>query len=321
MTLQHSNTGSRGIEWTDETINPIGGCYHRCYWLMDGRLAPCYAKTVAHGQFSNVYHHGFEHTYWRPHLLDQIARPLSNPRHALRFLDSMSDLFGHWVPDEQIRAVLAAVKRNTGDVFQSLTKAPGRLGTFTEDIPANLWVGVSSPPDFMMAAAPDSDPRFGALPPARELTENQKRAYIHTTFRSLRDVKAATGNVVWMSVEPLSYDFAAWAPADSPLDWLVLGAATHGQKKYMPDVAHVHRLLAWADERGTPVFLKGNIRQLFDQNPSLGRWREDFPYRDTQPHADVLRARQARARLHGWAPNRDTRQRPKEGGMAQMPLF
>ena len=58
----------------------------------------CYAKGIAE-RFTTGYPNGFEHHYWRPHSLD-APRKLKTP--AGIFVGSMADLFGHWVPEEQI---------------------------------------------------------------------------------------------------------------------------------------------------------------------------------------------------------------------------
>src|SRR5262245_45281517 len=90
-------TGERGIEWADETRNPIGGCKHGCMWEMpNGNIAECYAGDLAeNGVAVKSYPHGFEHHYFRPEALKQFANG-KDP--LLIFCDSMSDMFGHWVP-------------------------------------------------------------------------------------------------------------------------------------------------------------------------------------------------------------------------------
>ena len=42
MNKQDKGNGKRGIEWTDYTWNPVGGCRHGCRWEMpDGAIALC----------------------------------------------------------------------------------------------------------------------------------------------------------------------------------------------------------------------------------------------------------------------------------------
>jgi protein gp37 len=149
MTKQfHPTTGGRGIEWTDETINAIGGCTHGCRWRMpDGTEAICYAEHLAeHGVAKKAYPQGFAHHYFRPHELPKLPAGVE-PK--LIFVDSMSDLFGADVPAEHVRAVLAAMRRVPHHAYQSLTKAAPQILKYVDELPPNLWVGVSSPPDGM----------------------------------------------------------------------------------------------------------------------------------------------------------------------------
>src|SRR4051794_10055647 len=97
----------------------------------------------------------------------------------------------------------------------------------------------------------------------------------------LKEVKRRTGNIVWMSAEPVSWDLAEVIDAEHPLDWMIIGAASNGRQYFQPDAEHVRKLLLVMDGTGTPVFYKGNIRGLFEANDlgtdELNRWREDFP--------------------------------------------
>src|SRR5262245_29116946 len=104
-----------GIEWTDYTWNPVGGCQHGCRWRMpDGALAVCYAETVATRVGKTAYREGFAHHYWRPHVLDE---PLQLRTPSRIFLDSMSDLMGHWVPSAQIAQVLDVCRQAEWHTF------------------------------------------------------------------------------------------------------------------------------------------------------------------------------------------------------------
>lgn len=140
--------GSRGIEWTDYTWNPVGGCGHGCEWVMpDGSIASCYAKTVAERVAMTAYPQGFAHHYYRE---KRLADPARKADPARIFLDSMSDLMeahnpdaGTGVPDETVTAVFDACRAAHWHAFQLLTKNAPRLRKF--DIPANVWVGVSAP--------------------------------------------------------------------------------------------------------------------------------------------------------------------------------
>lgn len=247
---KQSKDGKRGIEWTDYTWNPVGGCRHGCRWTMpDGTIAECYAETVAEGVAQVAYPHGFEHHYWNPQKLEE---PFGIKRPARIFMDSMSDLMGAWVPDEQIAAVLDACSRAHWHTFQLLTKNAPRLRKF--DFPANVWVGVSAPPSQM----------FG-----RELTASQQERMVQRQIEALMLVDVP---VRWMSLEPLSFDIAPLLtmPLERPpLEWVVIGAATNGRQAYQPEPAWVENVLSVMDEHAVPVFFKGNLE--------WPEWREDFP--------------------------------------------
>ncbi len=290
MTVQFKPaTDGRGIEWCDETRNVLGGCMHECKWKMpDGTVAGCYAKMLAeHGVAKRAYPHGFEHHYWRPEELPKLA---AGKTPLLIFCDSMSDLFEVNVPAEHVRAVLGEMKKAPHHTYQSLTKAAPQLLKYTDDMPPNQWVGVSSPPDFFMG---------------NQLSRSQQEAMLRRSLDVLWEVKKRTGNIVWMSAEPVSWDLTAVIGTDHPLDWIVIGAASSGKKYFQPDVTHIRKLLEVMDASGTPAFYKGNIKPLFESNDlggdELNRWREDFPlsYRDGSPIPAVVR-RQDRCEQYGW---------------------
>lgn len=286
MTVQFNpKTGARGIEWTDRTENAIGGCMHECQWEMpDGTKAICYAKELAeNGVAKKAYPEGFEHHYWRPENLKALKAG-KDPQ--LIFPDSMSDMFAHYVPAEQLLQVLASMKQAPHHSYQSLTKAPGQLSKWTKHMPPNLWVGVSSPPDWFLG---------------KHLSHEAQKTMLRKSLDILRKLKEETGNLVWMSLEPVSWDIAEVLGYDHPLDWAVIGAASKGKAYFQPERIHIDRLLWRFDETKTPVFYKGNIRKTIESNAMLGRWREDFPatYRNGEIIPAVAR-RQEMCRKHGW---------------------
>jgi protein gp37 len=239
---------SRGIEWCDFTWNPVRGCQHGCRWVMpDGSIAECYAETIAERVAQNAYPHGFEYHYWNPHVLDE---PLKLKQPARIFLDSMSDLMGHWVPDDQVWKVLDICERAPQHTFQLLTKNAPRLREFK--FPANVWVGVSAPPSIMFC---------------KKLSFAQQTRMVTRQLDMLRLVDVP---VRWMSIEPLSFDIAQLLE-NSNLQWAVIGAATNGRITYQPEPEWVENVLEVLDAQGTGIFFKGNLKWREDE------WREDFP--------------------------------------------
>lgn len=322
-TVQHNLLkGGRGIEWTDETRNPIGGCRHACRWRMpSGEIARCYAEALAEDGLAKAgYPHGFQHHYWRGE--KSLRELVAGAASLLVFCDSMSDLMGHWVPEEQVTAILEAM--GTGGrhhTYQALTKNPRRYLKFLDALPPNLWAGASSAPDFFMG---------------KELSRPQQERYMHVALESLAEVRAARGNIVWMSVEPLSWDVADIIAAHpGVLDWVIIGAASNGRRYYQPEAGHVDRLLDVLDAQGVAVFYKGNIKPLFETydfgTAGKNRWREDFPVRavaGSEPvgPAPAVARRQRLARRYGWTlnallPDEPPPAEPPARPAAQMGLF
>lgn len=263
-----------GIEWTrvafedgvrlrGYTWNPIGGCRHACRWTMpDGSTAICYAEDVATRLVSASYPQGFEAHYWKPQLLDEPAK-LKTP--AGIFVGSMADVFGAWVPDDHIRLVLDACQRAPQHYFMMLTKNAPRLLHY--QFPRNVLVGVSSPPDFMHGKA---------------LSRDQQTRMLRRTMETLRQLKSANqAAVVWISIEPLSWDISeVLAEFPRVLDWAVIGAASSGSKWYAIDEDVFMRVQNALDKQRVPTFYKGNLRST---KLAAALWREEFPFNRRMP--------------------------------------
>lgn len=268
ITLNGLTKVTGGIEWT-KTIHPdgnkqrgytwnvISGCHHDCRWTMpDGSTAICYAKAVAEGVAQAAYPFGFEHHYFHPHRLEE---PLKVTQPARIFLDSMSDLMGAWVPEAEINQVLSVCSQAHWHQFQLLTKNAPRLLRFA--FPSNVWVGVSSPPDWMNG---------GALSRRAQERMLEKALDVLTQVADLHLLETGRRLVTFMSFEPLSWDVAPIVRRyPDALRWAIIGAASNGRVKVQPEAGHVENLLAVLDERGCPVFFKGNL----EWEP----WRERFP--------------------------------------------
>ena len=241
-------TFTRGYSW-----NVLSGCLHGCQWTMpDGQVAECYAKTVAEGVARSAYPQGFEVSQFHP---ERLEEPLKVQEPAGIFLDSMSDLLGRWVPEVQIAQVLDVCARAFWHTFFLLTKNAPRVPHFA--YPANIFVGVSSPPDQM----------WGHV-----LTRHQQRSLLRTSLERLRLLRVP---VRWISFEPLSWDCAdIVAQYPGVLTWCVIGAASRGRQEYPPAPETLQRLLDVLDTQGVPVFFKGNLRSL---PLAAQNWRANFP--------------------------------------------
>lgn len=262
MNKQAKANGGRGIEWTDYTWNPIAGCFHACQWTMpDGTVANCYAEDVADRVAGHAYPNGFEFNYWKPQLLNE---PLKVKAPAKIFVGSMADVFGHWVEREHILDVLEVCDKAHWHTFQFLTKNPKRVWEFVGVIPPNCWIGASTPPDFMWN---------------KPLKDGQRERMLTATLNALGGIREM-GLTTWLSAEPITIDVgdflqkAVYPDNPSPIDWMVIGAASNGKLHYPPEKYLVECAVYYARLFGVKVFFKGNLRSL---KWAADNWREDFP--------------------------------------------
>ena len=131
------------IEWTNATWNPVSGCE---------KVSPgcdrCYAMKFAErfrGVEGHYYENGFD-LQLRPTMLD---RPGHWRRPRRIFVNSMSDLFHRFVPDDFIGEVFDRMERFDWHIFQLLTKRPERMRRYlrkrygTDSVPPHVWIGTS----------------------------------------------------------------------------------------------------------------------------------------------------------------------------------
>lgn len=205
------------IEWARWSWNPVTGCKHNCIY--------CYARDIANRFFPQQ----FEPTF----LPDRLAIPYSQPVPAVSapgyknvFTCSMADLWGRWVPQEWIDAVLRAVTDNPQWNFLMLTKFPGRMAE--QEWPANAWVGTSV----------DTQARIPAVE------------------KAFRNVKAG---VRWLSCEPLLEPLKFTSL--EMFDWVVIGAQTRSTQapEFQPPWEWVEDLIFQARQAGCRVYLKTNV--------------------------------------------------------------
>jgi protein gp37 len=127
------------IEWTDATWNPVTGCTQ-----ISAGCDNCYALRFAErwrGIPGHPYEQGFDLRIWENRL--EVPLTWKNPK--MIFVNSMSDLFHHQIPDEYIMRVFDVMSRAHWHTFQVLTKRSPRLAKLASqlDWPNNVWMGVS----------------------------------------------------------------------------------------------------------------------------------------------------------------------------------
>ncbi len=127
------------IEWTECTWNPITGC---------SKVSPgcknCYAERMARrlkAMGSPNYSNGFTLTI---HEHATVA-PLMWKRPMMVFVNSMSDLFHHDVPDDFIFELFEVMRQADHHTFQILTKRSERMRDLSDKLtwPSNVWMGVT----------------------------------------------------------------------------------------------------------------------------------------------------------------------------------
>ncbi len=130
------------IEWTDETWNPVTGCE---------KVSPgckhCYAERFAE-RFRGVEGHPYERGFDPQLRPDRIEQPRSWTTPRMVFVNSMSDLFGDFVPDTFLASVFKVMRETPQHTYQVLTKRSERLASWTRTQrwlakAPNIWLGVS----------------------------------------------------------------------------------------------------------------------------------------------------------------------------------
>jgi protein gp37 len=223
--LNRENVGEDDnlIDWARWSWNPITGCEHNCPY--------CYAHDIAE-RFrgtTQFFPNGFEPTLHPGRLsapLNRMPPPSDDPRDRRIFVCSMADLFGRWVPEEWIEAVLQVIRQAPAWTFLMLTKFPKRMAEF--EIPKNVWMGTTV----------DLQARV----------ENAEKAFEH--------VRAG---VKWLSLEPL-LESLQFSHLDR-FNWMVIGGASKSSKtpERKPNPEWIADLRRHADAAKVPVYEKSNL--------------------------------------------------------------
>lgn len=203
-----------GIEWTDETWNPVRGCSR----VSEG-CRHCYAERVAHrfggpGQpYEGLVRTDTGSPRWTgsvrlvPELLD---RPLRWRKPRRVFVNSMSDLFHPGVPDEFIDRVLAVMLLAPQHTFQVLTKRPARMKAYFEA--EDLYERV-------LRAARESRarrPRLAQIGISNPTTFPARWLWLGV---SVEDQATADERIPLLLQTPAALRFVSYEPALGPIDW------------------------------------------------------------------------------------------------------
>jgi protein gp37 len=193
-------SAATSIEWTDATWNPVTGCTE-----VSPGCDHCYAKTFAE-RFRGGPGHHFEHGFDVQLREDKLSLPLRWRKPRKVFVNSMSDLFHDFVPDDYIARVFAVMAGARQHTFQLLTKRHGRMHSllnsqrFVDKV--RVYYSWADDDPSVIDYENDQRPAFSVWPlPNVWLgvsVENQQWANIR--IPALLDTPAA---VRWLSCEPL----------------------------------------------------------------------------------------------------------------------
>jgi protein gp37 len=222
------NKTTESIEWAAWTWNPVTGCKAGCKY--------CYARSMTK-RFPEKFPNGFEPTFY-PKRLEAPANtsvPKSNhigDRNV--FVVSMGDLFGDWVKQEWIDAVLDAVRTDPQWNYLFLTKNPKRLMNI--EWPDNAWIGTTV----------DCQAR---VKPAEEAFEK------------------ITAKVKFLSCEPLSEEITFTNL--TLFDWVIVGARSKTTQlpEMQPKSEWVKSLMLQAWDAGCKVYCKPNLKAGVKEYP------------------------------------------------------
>ncbi len=224
----NDNRTKESIEWATWSWNPVTGCKHGCKY--------CYARNMAK-RFSENFPDGFEPTFYQDRLKAPANTSVPKSNHIGDrnvFVVSMGDLFGDWVDQEWIDAVLESVRKYPQWNYLFLTKNPKRLVDI--DWPDNAWVGTTV----------DCQTR---VKPAEEAFEKIK------------------AKVKFLSCEPLSEEITFTNL--KLFDWVIIGARskTSGVPAMQPKSGWVKSLMCQAWNAGCKVYCKPNLKAGVKEYP------------------------------------------------------
>ena len=214
------------IEWARHSWNPVTGCEYDCSY--------CYARDIAARFFPQKFKPSF--------LPGRLLAPQNAKQSVFSddigyknvFLCSMADLFGKWIPNEWINAILDQCEIASQWNFIVLTKNPRRLADF--DFPGNVWVGTTV----------DTQARVAA---AEKAFEN-----VHAVVK-------------FVSCEPMMERLTF-----NRLDlfhWVIIGGASSSTQtpEFHPPREWVNHLEAQAAEAGCMIYEKTNLLDRIREYP------------------------------------------------------
>ena len=278
------------IEWTNRTWNPLRAIARdpvtKTGWACE-KVSPgcanCYAESINRRLGTGL-------PYTVPAMTEvatfldekRLAKPASWRKPAMVFVCSMTDLYGRWVPEADIRAIAFAMRGNPQHTFQVLTKRPERMAelhprlTATGYMPeSHIWRGTSA--------------------------ENQAAADLRIPH--LLNVRTA---VPWLSLEPLLGPIVLRPEWLAAIRWVVVGGES-GSGSRNCDVQWIRAIVHQCREAGVPVFVKQLGKKPMERRelpkfdwPRGTMWRNDLVARLKHPKGGDMAEWPEDLRVRQW---------------------
>ena len=126
MTLNKPSGNMYPWAWT---WNPIGGrCEHACGYCYVDRLRKRGLKKYSRAPYI---------------VKEELSTKLTIPKNSILFVCSCYDMFGDWVPDYWIKAILIHCNNYPKTTYLFQTKNPFRLLDYKQDFPPNTILGTT----------------------------------------------------------------------------------------------------------------------------------------------------------------------------------
>lgn len=273
------------IEWAEASVNPIrarnretGKVGWFCTHASDG-CVHCYSEAFNRRLGTGVDYRAQDVGRVEIFLDEEIlCQPLRWERPRRIFWNSMTDMFGEFVPDGWLDKMFGVMALTPHHVHLMLTKRTARL----RDYVLSRTRADGCLDDRIVSAAPQGRCRDGRryhwdLPPwplpsvwAGGSVEDQRRAN-----ERIPEILATPAAVHWVSAEPL-LEGVDLAPTGGGLDWVVIGGES-GEGARPFNIEWARRLIHQCRISGTAVFYKQGGASNSCRHDSKGGHFECFP--------------------------------------------
>ncbi|WP_124727417.1 DUF5131 family protein [Staphylospora marina] len=226
-----NHSGDHCVDKTDNPVVVAGTGGHWCRKVSEGCLH-CYAESMNLSRtfpFASglAYRGDPPKLVLREDVLDSWRRARKPAR---RFVGSMTDLFGEWIPQEWHMNIFDAMAASPSQTFLLITKRPAGMYRAARAwcekrkrsrLPANVWCGVT--------------------------TENRRRA--EERIPVLLEIPA---RIRFLVAEPLLGEIPG---LPGKVDWVMIGGET-GSRARACEIEWILSLVGVCRSSGIPVFVK-----------------------------------------------------------------